>query len=120
MAPHIDSLRGLARLGDFTADRRILLLAAMAVAVGCLGAGAAWVLSHLITVVSNLAYYGRLETAPLKGASDWIEDYRHLWEARLDRLGDYLLELQDKKKKSNDKQRHPPKKEHRHGRNDKN
>src|SRR5690242_10092878 len=65
LAPHIDSLRGAPRLGDFTADRRILLLIAMAVIVGCLGAAAAWVLSHLITVVTNLAYYGRLTTATL-------------------------------------------------------
>lgn len=41
LAPHIDSLRGAPRLGDFTADRRILLLIAMAVIVGCLGAAAA-------------------------------------------------------------------------------
>src|SRR5689334_14907857 len=64
-APHIDSLRGVPRLGDFTTDRRILVLIAMAVVVGCLGAASAWVLSHLITLVTNLAYYGRLATAAL-------------------------------------------------------
>lgn len=62
----------------------------------------------------------KLETAPLQSANAWIEEYRHLWEERLDRLDDYLQELQGKKKqKSHDKQRHPPKKEPRHGRNDK-
>ena len=38
----------------------------------------------------------RLETAPLQEASDWLEQYRQLWEARFDRLEDYLRELRDK------------------------
>ena len=36
----------------------------------------------------------RLEAAPLKSASDWIEQYRNFWEHSLDRLEDYLRELQ--------------------------
>src|SRR5271157_1546924 len=32
----------------------------------------------------------RLQAAPLKNASDWIEQYRQFWEVRLDRLADYL------------------------------
>jgi len=28
----------------------------------------------------------RLQAAPLKNASDWIEQYRRFWEQRLDRL----------------------------------
>jgi len=30
---------------------------------------------------------------------DWLERYRRFWEARLDRLDDYLLEMQAKEKK---------------------
>ena len=41
----------------------------------------------------------RIEAAPLKDVADWAERYRHIWEARLDRLGDYLKELKDKEKK---------------------
>jgi DNA-binding transcriptional ArsR family regulator len=41
----------------------------------------------------------RLEPAALKPVDDWIAEYRALWEARLDRLEDYLLELQAKEKK---------------------
>ncbi len=41
----------------------------------------------------------RLEPAALKPVDDWLEEYRALWEARLDRLEDYLLELQAKEKK---------------------
>jgi DNA-binding transcriptional ArsR family regulator len=40
----------------------------------------------------------RLEPAPLKDASDWLEEYRRLWEERLDRLDGYLRELQGKEK----------------------
>jgi DNA-binding transcriptional ArsR family regulator len=38
----------------------------------------------------------RLEAQPLKQATDWMEQYRALWEQRLDRLEDYLMELQGK------------------------
>ncbi|HEX9391322.1 MAG TPA: metalloregulator ArsR/SmtB family transcription factor [Usitatibacteraceae bacterium] len=36
----------------------------------------------------------KLEAAPLQGVSSWVEQYRQFWEERLDRLGDYLRELQ--------------------------
>ncbi|MDR6532432.1 H+/Cl- antiporter ClcA/predicted transcriptional regulator [Caulobacter rhizosphaerae] len=48
-------------LGDFTADRRLLMLAAMAVVVGSGGAGAAWVLIRLITLTTNLVWFGRFD-----------------------------------------------------------
>jgi DNA-binding transcriptional ArsR family regulator len=40
----------------------------------------------------------RIEAGPLKDVSDWAESYRHIWEARLDRLGNYLQELKAKEK----------------------
>ena len=36
----------------------------------------------------------RLEPGPLKDATAWLERYRRFWEASLDRLDDYLRELQ--------------------------
>jgi DNA-binding transcriptional ArsR family regulator len=36
----------------------------------------------------------RLEAKPLQEAVGWIEQYRQFWEERLDRLEDYLRELQ--------------------------
>ena len=36
----------------------------------------------------------KLEAAPLKEVADWVEQYRRIWEERLDRLDDYLKELQ--------------------------
>jgi len=41
----------------------------------------------------------RLEPEGLKGVDDWLERYRALWEARLDRLDDYLRTLQAKEKR---------------------
>ena len=37
-----------------------------------------------------------LDARPLKPVADWAEHYRHIWERRLDRLDDYLQELQAK------------------------
>ena len=36
----------------------------------------------------------RLEPTPLQDVSSWVEQYRRLWEARLDRLDQYLRDLQ--------------------------
>src|SRR5947209_1590336 len=36
----------------------------------------------------------RIEPAPLKDISDWVERYRVVWEERFGRLDDYLRELQ--------------------------
>jgi DNA-binding transcriptional ArsR family regulator len=42
----------------------------------------------------------RLAAAPLKDASDWLEHYRRFWEESLDRLEEYLRELQKKENKN--------------------
>jgi DNA-binding transcriptional ArsR family regulator len=36
----------------------------------------------------------KIEVNALKEADDWLEEYRRLWEQRLDRLEDYLQTLQ--------------------------
>ena len=41
----------------------------------------------------------KLEAAPMKQATQWMEEYRQFWEQRLDRLDAYLKELQSKEKK---------------------
>lgn len=38
----------------------------------------------------------RIAPAPLKEATDWLEQYRGIWEQRLDRLDNYLQQLQTK------------------------
>jgi DNA-binding transcriptional ArsR family regulator len=40
----------------------------------------------------------RLEPQALKRVDEWLEEYRRLWEARLDRLEVYLSKLQQPKK----------------------
>lgn len=42
----------------------------------------------------------RLRAKALKEVADWVDRYREFWEERLDRLDDYLKELQSKEKKS--------------------
>src|SRR5580658_3219796 len=46
----------------------------------------------------------RLEAGPLKDAVDWLEHYRQYWEQSLDRLEDYLNELQGRQKSDVGKQ----------------
>lgn len=41
----------------------------------------------------------RIEPAVLKHVDDWLAEYRRLWEARLDRLEDYVRKLRIKEKK---------------------
>jgi CIC family chloride channel protein len=53
------SPRGQDRLGDFTADSRLLILTPMAAAVGVLGALVAYVLVWLIGTITHLVYYHR-------------------------------------------------------------
>ncbi len=41
----------------------------------------------------------RLESAPLREVTDWLERYRDLWDARFDRLDNLLDELKQKEKR---------------------
>ena len=41
----------------------------------------------------------RLEAAPLRDISNWVERYRKFWEESFDRLDAYLREIQSKEKK---------------------
>ena len=42
----------------------------------------------------------RIEAGPLKDVADWTEHYRHIWEDRLDRLGNYLQHVKSKEEKN--------------------
>jgi DNA-binding transcriptional ArsR family regulator len=39
-----------------------------------------------------------IDASPLKEISNWTEQYRHIWEARFDRIDDYLDQLNSKEK----------------------
>jgi DNA-binding transcriptional ArsR family regulator len=47
----------------------------------------------------------RITPAPLEEVADFVEEYRELWERKLDRLEDYLSGLQGKKKPSRARRR---------------
>jgi len=44
----------------------------------------------------------RLNPAALKGAAEWIEEYRRFWEASFDRLEEYLKRIQAKETSDGD------------------
>jgi H+/Cl- antiporter ClcA/CBS domain-containing protein len=52
--------RSLARLGDFTTDRRVLILVSMAILIGSCGVVAAWLLLHAIALVTNIVWLQNL------------------------------------------------------------
>jgi H+/Cl- antiporter ClcA/CBS domain-containing protein len=76
-------------LGDFRADRRLLILMAMALVVGSGGAFAAWALLKLIAVVSNLIWFGRLAVEPIPLA----EAARTPWMVAAPVLGGLVIGL---------------------------
>ena len=39
-----------------------------------------------------------LDPAPLEEISAWAEQYRPIWEARFDRMGDYLIRLRSQRR----------------------
>ena len=47
----------------------------------------------------------RLEGAALKGAADWVGEYRRFWDESFERLDEYLAELQKETKENDDKGR---------------
>ena len=51
-----------AHLGDFEVNSRVLLIAVLAMPLGALSAGVAFVLLRLIGLLTNLVFYGRVDT----------------------------------------------------------
>lgn len=39
-----------------------------------------------------------IDVTPLQEVSRWTEQYRHIWEARFDRMDNYINQLQEKEK----------------------
>lgn len=52
----------------------------------------------------------KLQAAPLKEASDWVEQYRQNWEESFDRLGAYLQSMQAEQQENEAKENDEPKK----------
>jgi len=49
----------------------------------------------------------RLEAAPLKDISNWVERYRRFWEESFDRLDAYLRDIQSKEDRSTQRKSKP-------------
>ncbi|RFB81798.1 chloride channel protein [Rhizobium leguminosarum bv. trifolii] len=88
--PH-DFTGGLSRreAGDFTTDRRVLLLVGMSIIVGTAGAFAAWCLVSLIALVTNVIWFGEIGIQPNSLASV----PRSLWVVLVPPLGGLVIGL---------------------------
>jgi H+/Cl- antiporter ClcA len=85
----IGSANSLPRLGDFSTDRRVLILVAMAILVGVGGALAAWFLLRVIALATNLIWLHTLsvQNLPLAGVK------RDAWMVAAPALGGLLIGL---------------------------
>ncbi|QKK21790.1 chloride channel protein [Rhizobium indicum] len=88
--PH-DFTGGLSRreAGDFTTDRRVLLLVGMSIIVGTAGAFAAWCLVSLIALVTNVIWFGEIGIQPASLAAM----PRSLWVVLVPPLGGLVIGL---------------------------
>src|SRR5581483_6180081 len=62
-ASSVESATHGAELGDFRTDRRVLVLCALALPIGAIGALVAKALLWLIAVITNLAFFLRFSAA---------------------------------------------------------
>ncbi|MGA0603101.1 chloride channel protein [Caulobacter sp. KR2-114] len=85
-APRLGRPRALA---DFKADRRLLMLVAMALVVGTAGTFAAWALVRLIYLVGNLVWFGRVDWTSLSLA----HAARTPWMVAIPALGGVVIGL---------------------------
>ena len=76
-------------LSDFSTDRRVLLLCALAVPIGAIGAVVAKALIWLIAVITNFAFFLRLSAAPV------TPETNHLgaWVILVPAIGSLLIGL---------------------------
>src|ERR1039457_1781808 len=61
--PAINQETAKDQLADFSTNRRVLLLSAMAIAIGAISSLVAYVLIWLIATITNLAFYHRFSAA---------------------------------------------------------
>ena len=48
----------------------------------------------------------RIQGGPLKDVAEWADRYRQVWEERLDRLEEYVQQLNTKERKTHGRKRH--------------
>jgi chloride channel protein, CIC family len=74
-------------LRDFTTDSRVLILSAIAIGIGMLGTGAAYVLQWLIGLITHVAYYGTFATHMVSPAGAHL----HLWSVLIPVAGGLVV-----------------------------
>src|SRR5213594_2930160 len=79
------------RLGDYTADARIITLSVMAAAVGMISAFVALALVRLIGLFTNLAYFHRFDTSLVSPAASGPG----LWSLPIPVVGGLIVGLLD-------------------------
>jgi CIC family chloride channel protein len=70
---------GIKALGDFTTDRRLFPLSALALLAGTFGVVAGWILLRMIGLINNLVYYGVWSPAMLPPGGDLHYGHPALW-----------------------------------------
>jgi len=53
----------------------------------------------VVVVKQGRERYCEVQPEKLDQVSDWVEQYRQMWEQRLDRLDEYLKEIQEEEKR---------------------
>ncbi|HWD37989.1 MAG TPA: chloride channel protein [Fimbriimonas sp.] len=77
------------RLGDFTTDRRVVLLSVMALIIGCVSAVVAWALLWLIAVITNISFFGRFSSQPVTPG----ETHFGIWRVLIPAIGGLIIGL---------------------------
>src|SRR5689334_15916009 len=76
MSTYMEAVHIKDRLADFTQDKRILVLAVMALVIGSVSAGVAYVLVKLIALITNIAFHFRFSTLDgtptITGLGYWV------------------------------------------------
>jgi H+/Cl- antiporter ClcA/CBS domain-containing protein len=70
---------GIKALGDFTTDRRVVRMIALALLAGTFGVAAGWVLLRMIGLINDLVYYGVWSTAMLPPGGMLERGHPALW-----------------------------------------
>src|SRR5689334_12804593 len=75
--------------GDFSADNRLILISGIAVGIGALCAGVAWLLLKLIGFFTNLFYFQRFSTEAVSPAGHHLG----IWAVLMPVIGGLIIGL---------------------------
>lgn len=82
---------GIKALGDFTTDRRLFPLSALALLAGTFGVAAGWILLRMIGLINNLVYYGIWSAKMLPPGGTLHHDHPALWTTLIPAAGAVII-----------------------------